>query len=60
MPWTPKDAPRHTGNAKSPAARRQWSDVANAALKRGLSEGAAVREANAVIARRRPAAPGKK
>lgn len=53
MPWTASDAKRHTKKAKSPTAKRQWAKVANSALRRGLSEGAAVREANSVVARRK-------
>lgn len=53
MPWGPKDAGRHTHKARSAKSKRQWSDVANSALKRGLSEGAAIREANSVVGRRR-------
>ena len=51
MPWTPKDAKRHDKKASTPKKQRQWRDVANSALSRGLSEGTAVREANGVIAR---------
>lgn len=40
MPWQPKDATRHT-----------WRNVANSALKSGSSEGSAVRQANAVVAK---------
>lgn len=53
MPWTPADATRHTHEAKSPIAKRQWRDVANSMLKRGASEGSAVRAANAAVAKRR-------
>lgn len=53
MPWTAADATRHTKKAKSAKAKRQWSDVADSGLERGLSEGAAIREANSVVARRR-------
>lgn len=53
MPWQPADASRHTKKAKSPTAKRQWKDVANSVLSRGGSEGSAVREANAVVKRRR-------
>lgn len=49
MPWKPKDAERHTKKAKSPVRQRQWRDVANQALKRGLPEGRAIREANAAV-----------
>lgn len=50
MPWTPKDAKRHTKKAKSPKAKRQWSHVADSVLERGGSEGSAIRQANGVIA----------
>jgi hypothetical protein len=49
MPWKPKDATRFTKKATTPELRRQWADVANNALKRGLSDGDAVKEANSVI-----------
>jgi len=51
MPWTAADAKRHTKTAGSGKAARQWSHVANDALKRGMSEGAAVRMANGVAKR---------
>lgn len=54
MPWSPGDGPaRHTRKADTPKKKRQWSEVANSALKRGQSEGSAVRQANAVVARNR-------
>jgi len=53
MPWQPTDATRHTKKAKSATAKRQWKDVANSVLSRGGSEGSAIREANAVVKRRR-------
>lgn len=53
MPWKPSDATRHTHKAKSPKAKRQWSEVADSALSRGASEGSAIRQANAVVARRK-------
>jgi hypothetical protein len=52
MPWTPEDAKRHTAKAKSLTAQRQWAHVADSALKRGLPEGTAIREANGVVAKR--------
>lgn len=52
MPWTPGDATRFTKKAKSKTAKKQFAAVANSALKRGQSEGAAIRQANAVVARR--------
>lgn len=53
MPWTAKDAGRFSkkvgrGGAKR---KRQWSAIANSALKRGQSEGRAIRMANAVAGR---------
>jgi hypothetical protein len=53
MPWKPSDASRKTKKAKSPKAKRQWRDVANGVLAKTGNEGRAIREANAVIARRR-------
>ncbi len=49
MPWSAADAIRHTKAAKSAKQRRQWSDVANAVLRKTGDEGRAVREANAVV-----------
>lgn len=49
MPWQAKDAKRHTKGASSPKKERQWSKVANSALKRGADEGSAIRQANAVV-----------
>jgi hypothetical protein len=49
MPWQAHEAKRFTKKAKSPKRRRQWKIVANSALRRGLSEGAAVRSANAAV-----------
>ncbi len=51
MPWKAKDAKRHTKKASSPKKQHQWEHVANSALDRGQSEGAAIRQANAVVAR---------
>lgn len=53
MPWKPTDAHRHSHKAKSATAKRQWSEVADSALSRGASEGSAIRQANAVVARRK-------
>lgn len=58
MPWTPKDAQRHTHKASSPKAQRQWSEVANSALSNGEDEGTAVRMANGVVAKRSMAKGG--
>jgi len=53
MPWVSKDASRHTKKAKSPTAKRQWRHVANSVLKSTGDEGRAIREANAVVKRRK-------
>lgn len=49
MPWTPKDAPKHTKKAQTPKTKRQWAHVANSALERGYSEGRAIAQANGVV-----------
>lgn len=49
MPWTTKDVHRHTHAARTAKSKRQWRDVADSALKRGASEGSAIRQANAVV-----------
>lgn len=49
MPWTAKDAKRHDKKAATGKRQREWADVANSALSRGLPEGEAIREANGVI-----------
>ena len=53
MPWAAKDAKRHTKKAGSAKKSRQWSHVANSALERGASEGSAIRQANAVVKRKK-------
>ena len=53
MPWKPKDATNFTKKAKSKVAKRQFADVANSMLERGESEGAAIRAANAAVAKRK-------
>ncbi len=52
MPWTAKDATRHTKKAQSPAAKRQWKKVANSVLAKTGNEGRAVASANAAVNRR--------
>lgn len=49
MPWTAKDAHRHTKKANSAKKQRQWAHVADNALAKGQSEGSAIRQANAVV-----------
>lgn len=49
MPWTSRDAKRHSKKASTPKKARQWSDVSNSVLERTGDEGLAIREANSVI-----------
>ncbi|WP_173569883.1 hypothetical protein [Acetobacter conturbans] len=51
MPWTSKDAERHTHKATTEELQALWAKVANECLDRTGDEGRAVREANAVVAR---------
>jgi hypothetical protein len=51
MPWSASDAEAHTKQADTPRLKRLWARVANAALWRGDSEGSAIRQANAIVAR---------
>lgn len=53
MPWSKSDARKFTRKARSAPAQRQWKEVANRALKSGASEGSAIRQANAVVSKRR-------
>jgi len=53
MPWSPKDAAKHSKKAKSKTARKQWSEVANSVLKSGAGDARAIRTANGVIKKRR-------
>lgn len=52
MPWTPDDAERHKRKATARELKELWAKVANECLERTGDEGRAIREANAVIARR--------
>ena len=52
MPWKARDARRHTKKATGGLAAL-WSKVANQALRGGAGEGSAVRQANAVVKRRK-------
>lgn len=51
MPWQPSSALRFTKRAKSAKSGRQWSAIANSAIKRGDSESSAIRQASGVIKR---------
>jgi hypothetical protein len=54
MSWSPDDGPaRHTKKAKSPAAKKQWSTVANKVLADSGDEGKAVRIANSAVKKRK-------
>lgn len=53
MPWMPSDAKRKTRKANTPKKQRQWRDVANSVLSSSGDEGRAIREANAVVGRKR-------
>lgn len=53
MPWTMSSARRHTKKADTPAAKKQWSKVANKVLKESGDEGKAVRIANAAVKKRK-------
>jgi hypothetical protein len=52
MPWTPNDAETHTHKATTQELKELWAKVANERLERTGDEGRAIREANAVVARR--------
>lgn len=53
MPWTSKDVSGKTKKAKSPKAKRQWTKIANSVLNKTGDDARAIREANAVAARRK-------
>jgi uncharacterized protein YdaT len=52
MPWTSKDAEKHTKKANTAAEKRQWAKTANSVLKDGGSEAKAIRIANAAVAKK--------
>lgn len=53
MPWTARDAVKHTKKANTPAKKKKWAKVANAALKQYDDEGRAIRVANAAMGRKK-------
>ncbi len=53
MPWTPKQATKHTKKAKSPKAKRQWAHIADQVLAKTGDEARAIRTASGVIKRRK-------
>jgi len=48
MPWSVKDVGKHN-KGLSAKKKRQWTDVANSALRRGASDASAIRQANAAV-----------
>ncbi len=55
MPWTARDAYRHTKKANTPHLQNQWSKVANSALEGGADEASAIKQANAAVSSGGPA-----
>lgn len=51
MPWKPEDAPRHTHKADTPHKKKIWAEAANHALEEYGEESAAIRVANAAVAK---------
>jgi hypothetical protein len=49
MPWTARDAYRHTKKASTPDSQNKWAKTANAVLEQSGDEGKAVRVANAPL-----------
>lgn len=52
MPWDEDAAAGNTKKAKSPKSKKQWAEVANSVKQRGGSDVSAIKQANAVVARR--------
>jgi hypothetical protein len=50
MPWTSKDAEKHTHKANTSDLQELWARIANERLDKTNDEGRAIREANAVVA----------
>lgn len=51
MPWSPKDAERHTKKASTPSSKKQWAAVADAVRAKTGNDGQAIRVANAAVKR---------
>jgi uncharacterized protein YdaT len=51
MPWTSEDAMKHTKKANTAKKQSVWAEIANKVLSSGDSEGSAIRQANAAVAR---------
>lgn len=52
MPWTPKEASKHTKKADTAKEKKQWSKVANKVLKSTGDDAKAIRIANASVKKR--------
>jgi len=53
MPWKAKDAGRFTKKAKTKTDKTVWTEVANSVLSKTGDEARAIKQANAVIRRRK-------
>ena len=51
MPWEAEDAKHHTKKANTPERQSLWAGIANERLRKGASEGSAIRQANAALKR---------
>ncbi len=60
MPWTAKDATRHTKKADSPDLQNQWQATANSVLKQTGDDAKAIRIANAAVNKTRYKMRGEK
>ncbi len=49
MPWTSKDATKHTKKANTPAKQKKWAETATSVLKKTGDEALAIKTANAII-----------
>jgi uncharacterized protein YdaT len=53
MPWSSRDAKRHTHKATTAKKKRQFAHVANKVLEESGDEGKAIRIANAAVKKNR-------
>lgn len=51
MPWTARDATRHSKKAHTPELRKTWSTVANKVFHQSGDDAKAIRVANSVVGR---------
>lgn len=52
MPWTARDATKHTKKADTTAKRKQWAAVANKVLRETGNDGQAIRAANSAVSKK--------